>query len=149
VRIEVSNISKLPKNVSVIVSRNKINSQDKFRHFKTTNRKLYDEEYSMYSSKRFCEVLFLNEKDELAEGSRVDIFLRKANSWHTPSLESGALPGVYRKYFIEMHPDAIEKSLKVEDLANADELLLTNALRGEVKVNKLFLTPTEYISYEK
>ena len=48
VRIDVSNISRLPKNVSVIVSQNKINSQDKFRHFKTTNRKLYDDEYSLF-----------------------------------------------------------------------------------------------------
>ena len=47
------------------------------------------------------------------------------------------MPGVYRKYFIEMHPDVIEKNIKIEDLVNADELLLTNALRGEVKVNKL------------
>ena len=101
IRIDESDISMLPKNVSVIISQNKINSQDKFRHFKTTNRKLYDEEYSRYSSKGFYEVLYLNEKDELAEGSRANIFLRKADSWYTPSLESGALPGIYRKHFIE------------------------------------------------
>ena len=137
------------KNVSVIISQNKINSQDKFRYFKTTNRKLYDDEYSYYSSKDFYEVLYLNEKDELLEGSRTNIFIRKDNIWFTPSLESGALPGVYRKYFIEMHPEVSEKKLKIDDLVNADEILLTNALRGEVKVNKLFLTPNEYITYKK
>jgi hypothetical protein len=28
-----------------------------------------------------------------------------------------------------------------------DELLLTNAVRGEVKVDKLFITESEYIGY--
>jgi para-aminobenzoate synthetase/4-amino-4-deoxychorismate lyase len=148
VRIDVSNISRLPKNVSVIVSQNKINSQDKFRYFKTTNRKLYDEEYSRYNSKGFYEVLYLNERDELVEGSRTNLFFRKADCLYTPSLESGSLPGVFRKYFIEKHLDVFENNIKIEDLINADELLLTNALRGEVKVNKLFIKPNEFISYD-
>lgn len=148
VRIDVSNISRLPKNVSVIVSQNKINSKDQFRYFKTTNRKLYDEEYSEYNSKGFYEVLYFNERDELVEGSRTNIFVKKENSWFTPSLESGALPGIYRKYFIDVHPNVIEKNIKIEEIVNADELFLTNALRGEVKVNKLFITPNEFISYD-
>jgi para-aminobenzoate synthetase/4-amino-4-deoxychorismate lyase len=148
VRIDVSNISRLPKNVSVIVSQNKINSKDQFRYFKTTNRKLYDEEYSEYNSKGFYEVLYFNERDELVEGSRTNIFIKKENSWFTPSLESGALPGIYRKYFIDVHPNVIEKNIKIEEIVNADELFLTNALRGEVKVNKLFITPNEFISYD-
>ncbi|MCW9066055.1 MAG: aminodeoxychorismate synthase component I [Ignavibacteriaceae bacterium] len=149
VRIDVSIISRLPKNVSVIVSQNKINSKDKFRYFKTTSRKLYDEEYSEYNSKGFYEVLYFNERDELVEGSRTNIFIKKENSWFTPSLESGALPGIYRKYFIDMYPNVIEKNIKYEEIVNADELFLTNALRGEVKVNKLFITPNEFISYDK
>ena len=75
-------------------------------------------------------------------------FYRKADCLYTPSLESGALPGVFRKYFIEKHLDVFENNIKIEDLINADELLLTNALRGEVKVNKLFITPNEFISYD-
>lgn len=149
IRVDVSDIPKLSKNISVIISQNKINSADKFRQFKTTNRKLYDDEYTSFSSKGIYEVLYLNEKDEIAEGSRTNIFLRKEHSWFTPPLESGALQGVYRKYFIEKHPDISEKNIKNDDLINADELLLTNALRGEVKVNKLFITPEEYIAFTK
>jgi para-aminobenzoate synthetase/4-amino-4-deoxychorismate lyase len=149
VRIDVSHISRLPKNVSVVVSQNTINSIDKFRHFKTTHRKLYDDEYSYFSSKGFYEVLYFNERDELAEGSRANIFFRKADSWYTPFLESGALPGVYRKYFIEKHRNVIEKNIKIEELVNADEMLLTNALRGEVRVGKLFIGDNEYITFHK
>ncbi|MDZ7623085.1 MAG: aminodeoxychorismate synthase component I [Ignavibacteriaceae bacterium] len=149
IRVELSHIPKLSKKVSVIISQNKINSTDKFRHFKTTNRKLYDDEYSRYNSKGFYEVLYQNEKDEIAEGSRTNIFLRKGDAWFTPHLDSGALPGIYRNYFIENNLNVVEKNITVEDLIEADELLLTNALRGEVKVNKLFINSDEYISYEK
>ncbi len=145
--IIVSEIPKQKRNVSVIISQNKIISTDKFRHFKTTNRKLYDDEYLHFSSKRFYEVIYLNEKDEIAEGSRTNIFLRKENSWFTPSLESGALPGIYRNYFIQKQNDIIEKSIIIDELIKADELLLTNALRGEIKVSKLFISPTEFISF--
>lgn len=149
IRVELSHILKLSKKVSVIISQNKINSTDKFRHFKTTNRKLYDDEYSHYNSKGYYEVLYLNENDDIAEGSRTNIFLRKGNVWFTPNLDSGALPGIYRNYFIQNNLNVVEKNIAVEDLIEADELLLTNALRGEVKVNKLFINSDEYITYNK
>ncbi|HEY6437176.1 MAG TPA: aminodeoxychorismate synthase component I [Ignavibacteriaceae bacterium] len=148
VNIDVSDIPNLKKNISIIISQHKIISKDKFRYFKTTNRKLYDDDHSYNNSKGFYEVLYFNEREELAEGSRTNIFLRKENVWFTPSLESGALPGVYRKYYIEMHPEVSEKKLTIDDLVNADELMLTNALRGEVKVKKLFLNQQEFLTYE-
>jgi len=148
VKTEVSNIYKRTKEVSVIVSQNKILSTDKFRQFKTTNRNLYDDEYAEYSKKGFLEILYLNEKDEVVEGSRTNIFFRKENSWFTPNIESGALPGLYRKYFILKENNLIEKNIKLQDLLDADEIILTNALRGEIKVNKLFISPIEFISFQ-
>jgi para-aminobenzoate synthetase / 4-amino-4-deoxychorismate lyase len=147
IRVNVSDIEKPAKDISVIISQNKINSSDKFRYFKTTNRKLYDDEYKHFSSKGFFDVLYLNEKDEIAEGSRTNIFFRKGTNWFTPAIESGLLPGVYRKYFIETHPDISEKNIRIEDLINADELLITNALRGELKVDKLFINSEEYVAF--
>ncbi len=149
IKVDITDNLKLSKNVSVIISQNKINSKDKFRYFKTTNRKMYDDEYSHYNSKGFFEVLYLNEKDEIAEGSRTNIFLRKGNAWFTPHLESGALPGIYRNYLIQNKLNVVEKNIQVKDLIEASELLLTNALRGEVKVNKLFINADEYLTYNK
>ena len=149
IKIDVSDIPKLMKNISVIISRNEIDSTDKFRHFKTTNRKLYDDEYALYNSKGFYEVLYQNEKDEIAEGSRTNIFIRKGSSWFTPSSDSGALPGIYRNYFIGQNPEVSEKTLNVDDLLSAEEVVLTNALRGEVIVQKLNITPDEYITFKK
>jgi len=58
------------------------------------------------------------------------------------------LSGVYRKYFIQNKNNVVEKNITVEDLVNADEIVLTNALNCEVKVQKLFISPTEFISFQ-
>ena len=149
IKIEISDLLESVDKVSVIISQNKISSIDRFRHFKTTNRKLYEKEYESYKSKGLYEVLYLNEKNELVEGSRSNIFLKKDTQWFTPALNSGALPGIYRKYFIENNINTSEKNIRMEDLLNADGLLLTNALRGEIKVNKVFINNEEFIDFQE
>jgi para-aminobenzoate synthetase/4-amino-4-deoxychorismate lyase len=148
VKVEISAIPELPENISVIVSSNKIRSTDKFRHFKTTNRKMYDDDYAQYSSEGFYDILYINEKGELAEGSRTNIFLRKGSYWYTPPLDSGALPGICRKHFLKNYPETIGKKLVLDDLRTSDEIVLTNSVKGEVKVSQLFITPEEYISFK-
>jgi para-aminobenzoate synthetase/4-amino-4-deoxychorismate lyase len=148
-KVEISDIPIVANDISVIISQNKINSYDKFRHFKTTNRKLYEDEFAHYGALGFYEVLYFNEKDELAEGSRTNIFLRRGDLWFTPPLDSGALPGIYRQHFIENNSQTAEKSIRLNDLLAADELILTNALRGEILVKKLFVTLDEYVIFKR
>jgi para-aminobenzoate synthetase/4-amino-4-deoxychorismate lyase len=147
VKIEVSDFQLLNEKFTALISQNKINSNDQFRYFKTTNRKLYDDEFSSCKTNGFDEVLYLNEKGELTEGSRTNVFLRKDDQWFTPPIQSGLLAGIYRKYFLVTNPNSSEKVLKIEELMQADELILTNAIRGEIKVNKLFLNNTEFVEY--
>jgi para-aminobenzoate synthetase/4-amino-4-deoxychorismate lyase len=144
-KIDVSDLTKINDEIYVIFSQNCIKSEDKFRNFKTTNRKLYDEEYNIYSKQGFYEVIYLNEKGSLAEGSRTNIFFRQGDNWFTPPIDSGVLPGVYRNYFINQHPNTIEKEISPEQLNNFDEMVLTNAVRGAVTVNKIFFNLNEYI----
>ena len=83
--------------IKVIISKYKINSQNKFQYFKTTIRYLYDREYRMYSSKGFFDVIYFNEHSELAEGAITNIFVYKNDVISTPPLNVGILSGVYRK----------------------------------------------------
>ena len=39
-------------------------------------------------------------------------------------------------------------SIKIDDLFKADSLMLTNALRGEIKVNKVYLNDEEFIEFK-
>jgi len=144
-KIDVSDIPKINDEVYVILSQNRVKSGDKFRNFKTTNRKLYDDEYSHFNRDGFFEVIYLNELGYFAEGSRTNIFLRQGDKWFTPPVDAGVLPGIYRNYFINQHPDTIEKEIGPEQLNNFDEMVLTNAVRGAVTVKKIFLNLNEYI----
>ena len=149
ISFKVSELNIPVEKIRVILSKSRINSQNKFQYFKTTNRKLYDKEYEFYSSKEFYEVLYLNEKSHLAEGSITNIFIRKGLNYFTPTLSSGILPGIYRTFMMKKNPEIKEKNISLHDLLNADEIILTNSVRGEVKVDELYLNEREYISFNK
>lgn len=87
------------------------------------------------------ELLFLNYRDELVEGSRSNVFLVLGGEIHTPSLDAGPLPGIARHIVIAQ---ALRHGLVVREepiprplLQNAQEMFLTNALRGVVPVRRL------------
>lgn len=134
------------KEINVIISKKVINSQNKFQYFKTTNRNLYDSEYQKYSEQGYFDVIFFNEKGELAEGSITNIFICKNDTIFTPPLSAGILPGVYRKHFIKMNSNVRERRLNLQDLLEADKIVLTNSVRGEVVVNKLFIDDNDFIT---
>lgn len=144
----LSILSELSKNIDVIISTNRINSKNKFQYFKTTNRNLYKREHKKYSSKRFFDVIYLNEFNEVSEGAITNIFVYKNDVISTPPLSAGILPGVFRKQLLKNNSMIRERRLHINDLIDADKLILTNLLRGEVNVNRLFLDETEFIAFK-
>ena len=147
VKYDITYKTLIPDFVKIIISEKSINSDNKFQYFKTTNRGLYNSELAKYNRAGFFEVLFFNEKKELAEGSTTNIFIKKNNVWLTPPVTSGVLPGIYRNHFLSTQQDAKETVITINDLLNADEVILTNSVRGEVKVDSLHYAD-EYIEYK-
>lgn len=82
------------------------------------------------------EALLLNERGRLAEGSRSNVILALPEGLFTPPGEDGCLPGTVRRRLLEMGAIA-ERSLGLEDLRAADEVLLTNSLIGVLPVTRL------------
>ncbi|KJF46192.1 MULTISPECIES: aminodeoxychorismate lyase [Bacillus] len=82
------------------------------------------------------EGIFLTKEDEVAEGITSNVFWRKDDVVYTPSLDTGILNGVTRRYCIEtLH--AMGVSLKegrypVSHLLSADEVWMTNSVQGVV-----------------
>ena len=105
---------------------------------------MLDHEHKYYSNLGFFDVIFFNEANYLAEGAITSIFTGKDGILYTPSLDCGILPGVYRRYFLEKtFLNSFEKKITYNELLEADEIILTNSLRGEIKVNELILTTGE------
>jgi len=137
-KLDYSVLPQLPDIVNVIISEKNINPDNTFQYFKTTNRELYDSESKKSNSKGFFEVIFFNEKKELAEGAITNIFIRKGDIWFTPPLTSGILAGIYRNHFINTNNNVKETMITINDLLSGDEVKLVNSVRGEIKVKQLF-----------
>jgi para-aminobenzoate synthetase/4-amino-4-deoxychorismate lyase len=120
-----------------VVSPTRINSGDIFLFHKTTRRELYDNEWQRYHDEVGAdEVVYLNERGELAEGSRTSIFLGHDGRLLTPAIESGLLPGTLRAQLLA-EGIAREAVLKPDDIAGADAVYLGNSVRGLVRAEPL------------
>lgn len=119
-----------PPEMRYVISEYRVASGNRFLYHKTTERELYDSEHARMSE-RFGtdEVVFLNERGELAEGSRTNIFIEKDGVLFTPALDCGLLPGTFREHLIA-RGEAQEAVLTMTDLETADRVYLGNSVRG-------------------
>lgn len=120
-----------------VISETRLDSTNAFLFHKTTRRELYDREWQHYADTQGSdEVLYLNERGEVAEGSRTNVFIEKNGRLLTPPLSSGLLPGVLRAELIAQGR-AHEAVLTLDDLAGADAVFVGNSVRGLVKAEAL------------
>ena len=121
--------------LKVCLSAKRTQTQEPFLYHKTTCRRIYDDEYRRCRRLGFYDSIFANEKGEITEGAISNIFLRKNGGLYTPPVRCGLLDGVHRRYMLYSGRFPIkEKVLFKEDLINAEEIYLTNSVRGLVKV---------------
>jgi branched-subunit amino acid aminotransferase/4-amino-4-deoxychorismate lyase len=103
---------------------------------KTSLRNEYDRAWQMAESVAAFDMLFCNERGELTEGGRSNVFLRIDGRWWTPPLTSALLPGVMREVLLENQQfGAAERVLYLSDLEKAEELILCNSLRGVLQAH--------------
>lgn len=98
---------------------------------KTTRRAEYDRAWQAAEALGGFDMLFVNERGEVTEGGRSNVFVKLDGQWVTPPLASGVLPGVMRGVLLDDPAlGAKERALTLDDVLNADELMICNALRG-------------------
>lgn len=113
-----------------VVSDIATDSNDIWLYHKTTVRDFYDEEYARAQAKYGAdEVVFLNERGELTEGSRTTVFIERNGTLYTPPISCGLLAGTLRAELLACGK-AREAVLTVEDLDRADAIYLGNSVRG-------------------
>lgn len=105
---------------------------DVFANLKHTERAIYDKAIQYARENDFDDALVLNENNTIADASIYNIFLVKDNVVYTVPLSDGPVAGVLRELLLTRLPATkiIEKTITIMDLYNADEIFLTNALRG-------------------
>ncbi|MDP6685756.1 MAG: aminotransferase class IV, partial [Candidatus Omnitrophota bacterium] len=122
----------LPK---VKFSSQKSFSSDIFLYHKTTERKLYDDEYKKWRKRGYFDIIFTNEKKQVTEGAISNIVIKKDRTYYTPPLDAGLLNGVCRRALFKKKKISLkEKMLYKKDICEADELYMINSVRGMVRV---------------
>lgn len=107
----------------------RLRADDPWRAIKSTERGIYDAARAALPA-GLDELVFVNERGEVAEGTISTLFLWREGVWLTPPCTSGALPGVLRAEMLASGL-AREAVLRPEDLARG-RLCMGNALRGRI-----------------
>jgi para-aminobenzoate synthetase/4-amino-4-deoxychorismate lyase len=113
-------------------------SRDALLQHKVTNRSLYDLAWQTAIELGGFDAIFTNEQGFVTEGGRTSIFVKPhSNSeWLTPPASAGLLPGVMRASLLaDSKFNAREANLTINDVSMADEIMLSNALRGAIKAH--------------
>jgi para-aminobenzoate synthetase/4-amino-4-deoxychorismate lyase len=122
-----------------VISDQRLDEKDPFFYHKTTRRQFYDSEMQRQKALTGCdEVVFLNKKGELTEGTRTNLFIEIDGRLFTPALTCGLLPGTLREELLDLpRAAASEAVLTPQDLLTADRIYLGNSVRGLVRAELL------------
>ena len=114
-----------PPHWTYALSPDRTDSRDVLLRHKTSRRELYDRAHPGVD-----EVVFQNERGELTEGARSNIFVERDGILLTPPLDAGVLPGILRAELIA-EGRAVEAGLTPDDLDG--EIWFGNSLRGLIR----------------
>jgi para-aminobenzoate synthetase/4-amino-4-deoxychorismate lyase len=127
-------LAPLQEPVKLLLSREPLRSNELFLRHKTSVRSRYDAAWRAAEAVGAFDTLFFNERGELTEGGRSNVFVRVAGRWVTPPLSSGVLPGVMRGVLLDDPAwGAVEVPITRETLERAQEIVVCNALRGVLR----------------
>ncbi|MEE9348028.1 MAG: aminotransferase class IV, partial [Robiginitomaculum sp.] len=112
------------------LSKHTANSQDKTLRHKTSPLPFYDRERARLKTLENCdELIFINERGELTEGSYTNIFLSLDGQLYSPPMSSGLLAGVLRAELVARGEVKI-KTLYPRDIKRANAVYVGNSVRG-------------------
>jgi para-aminobenzoate synthetase/4-amino-4-deoxychorismate lyase len=106
-----------------------VDSGDELLRHKTSRREMYDSEHARAAGLGVDEILFLNERGEITEGSRTNVFAQLDGRLVTPPLSCGLLNGCLRRELLGAG-DCVEAIITPADLKRATGVHVGNSLRG-------------------
>ncbi|THK36026.1 hypothetical protein EHS39_21985 [Ensifer sp. MPMI2T] len=114
------------------IAATRLDSGNRLLRFKTTRREIFEAARSEFSPAEADEVILLNEKGEVCEGTITSVFLDDGSGIvKTPPIGCGLLAGVLRAELICQRRARVSR-LSPADLESGD-LYLGNSLRGLIR----------------
>ncbi len=113
----------------------------KLSHLKSTSAQLYVMAGIYARENNFDDVLILNQNGNCIESVSCNLFLVKDKTLLTPPISEGCVDGVFRKNILraanELGIQAHESIITQMDLADAEEIFLSNVIRGIQTIKKM------------
>ncbi|PIV58475.1 MAG: 4-amino-4-deoxychorismate lyase [Bacteroidetes bacterium CG02_land_8_20_14_3_00_31_25] len=133
--LETNNFSLNAKGLIIVLFNEWKKPVNELSGLKTSNSLLYVKAASYAQSLKIDDCLLLNQFGNIIESSSSNLFVFTNNNLLTPSLTDGCLNGVMRQIIIQL---ALKEKITVyddacineNDILNADEVFLTNAING-------------------
>ncbi len=127
--------------IRILIAPFRRSSSSPLLQFKTTN--YFENSYarSYARGQGFDDALFLNEREEVTEATTANLLLIHQRRLITPPVSAGLLPGIAR-HFLLLSADQIgltpeERVLTLQDLHEAEEVLLSNAVVEVLPVREI------------
>lgn len=120
-------------------------SANEYSSVKSASAQLYSIAGRWMQQRNWQDCILLNQYGNVCETSIANIFWIKDKNIHTPSLKQGCVAGVMRAWLMEQE-EVIETDCQPDRLMEADEVFITNAIKGiqwvktigEINFNSLF-----------
>ncbi len=133
------------KGATVLISRFRQNPADPTTGHKTTSYFARLASLREAHAAGAIEALWFTTENALAEGAISNVLLVRDGELHTPPLETPVLPGVTRRHVLELARrlglKTQERSLTIDDLLSADEVILTNSMMELLPVVRIEREP--------
>ncbi len=109
-------------------------ASSRFANKKSLDYDLFANAYNKAVAQGFDEALLMNNKGNIFEATRSNVFWFKEGKLYSPPLSSGCLKGIMRSKVIQYAKRFKvvfqEKNLSVEEVKSAENVFLTNSLIG-------------------
>jgi len=109
-------------------------AMDQYSHLKSNNYLVYAMAAFFVKEKGLDDAIILNSAERICDSTIANIFCVKDRKLFTPALSEGSVAGVMRRYLLDQCREwgfsAEEISMDEKFLLDADEVFLTNAVRG-------------------
>ena len=125
--VELGPAPALNQPIEVAIDDVPVDDQHLFLFHKTNRRTVYRDAADRHPEME--DVLLINTRGQITESTRANVAALLGDTWVTPPLSDGLLPGVLRAEMLASG-QLTERSLSVADVRSADAVELISSLRG-------------------
>lgn len=141
--------SDVQQTLSITIYRQQFKKINSYCNLKTSERTIYHQAQEFANKNNFDTAVVLNENFTIADAPIFNLFMIKGNKIFTPPLSDAPVSGVFRAFLLHQSLNIHEQSITPKMLLEAEEIFLTNAVRGIVEVNKIEEKKLQHIHTKK